>query len=316
MDVAAGEVVHLVGDPLSGVAEAFEVLSGRRVPEAGRLQVAGQDVAGSGRRAREVWSRVAVLGDPQATSAGRRTVVEVLADDVRRREPDPVRSVQPGHRERAVEALDDLGVPAEVRTRRERDVVGPERARVRLARLLLQQPAVVVLPPTQPPEQEDPASDLPGPELVESVLARLRADSGSAIVRCSGQLPTALGDHERVVVLCGGRIVEVLASEGLAHPLHPWTRALAAGGEPLPARPDLADPGCPFRPSCDRAQGRCATEMPELTRPLGATHPVACWFPQPPPRQAAAGGPAAGAVLPPPATGQGDEPTAQEFAEG
>jgi ABC-type transporter Mla maintaining outer membrane lipid asymmetry ATPase subunit MlaF len=315
VDVAAGEVVRLVGDPSSGVVEAIEVLSGQRVPEAGLLQVEGRDVPGSGRRARQLWARVAVLGGPQGTPVGRRTVLESLADDVRRSETQPVRSVQPGHHERAVELLDAVGVPLDVRTRRERDVRGEDRARVRLARLLTQQPAVVVLPPGKPSAGLDPDEDPVGPGLVDSVLTRLRADAGSAVVRSSGQLPATLGDHERVVVLCGGRIVEVLGSEGLVHPLHPWTQSLAAGGEPIPTRPVASDPGCPFRGRCDRAQARCATEMPDLTPPLGATHPVACWFPQHPPRRGPVPGIEAGAVSPVPSTGHSDEPTAQEFVD-
>lgn len=322
IDVAPGEVVHLVGAPDSGVVEAIEVLSGSRAPDAGRLAIEGREVPEPGRRARELWARVALLGAPPATGASRRTVLEVVADDVRRRDPNPAKSVQPGHRERAAEILDAVGVPSDVQARRERDVAEQDRARVWLARLEAQEPAVVIVGPPGGSPLLDERDDTAGPDLVDSVLARLREQSGAALLRSGHTLPGSLSAQERVLVLCGGRVVEVLDRDGLGHPLHPWTRALQAGRPAAVPRPDLADPGCPFRQGCDRAQSRCAERMPELTRPLGATHPVACWFPEDPRpgRRGAAGavgapesGWSADAPQPP---AHGDEPTAHEFVEG
>jgi ABC-type glutathione transport system ATPase component len=318
IDVVPGEVVHLVGDRGSGMVEALEVLSGCRVPDAGRLQIEGRDVPEPGRRAREMWTRIALLAAPPAATSGRRTVIEVVAEDVRRSAPEPVRSIQPGHRARAEEILDAVGVPAEVRARRERDVAGETLALVWLARLEARRPSVVVVGPPGGSPVLDTWDDMASPELVDSVLARLRAESGTALVRGGEHLPSQLDPRERVLMLCGGRVVESLAAGDLGHPLHPGTRALQAGADPVPNRSDFSDPGCPYRERCDRAQDRCAQRMPELTRPLGASHPVACWFPEDPrPGRRSAGaqaGATGAAVRLPPALG--DEPTAHEFVEG
>jgi ABC-type glutathione transport system ATPase component len=321
IDVAPGEVVHLVGAPDSGVVEAIEVLGGARVPDAGRLVIEGREVPEAGRRAREAWSRVALLGGPSGTVPSRRTVLEVVAEDVRRAEQQPVKSVQPGHRERAEEILDIVGLPSDTRAQRERDLTGEALGRVRLARLLAKRPAVVAVPPPGSPAGVDAGDEAVGAELVDSILARLRTESGTAVLRAADTMPSALSARERVVVLCGGRVVEILDRDGLGHPLHPWTRAHRAGRPADVPRPDAADPGCPFRQGCDRAQARCAERMPELTRPLGATHPVACWFPEDP-RQGRRTVPGGAGVLESASSGSahvgahGDEPTAHEFVEG
>lgn len=322
IDVAPGEDVHLVGAPDSGVLEAIEVLSGARVPDSGRLAIEGREVPEPGRRARELWARVGLLGAPPAAAASRRTVLEVVADDLRRREPNPVKGVQPGHRERAAGILAAVAVPSQVQAQRERDVARGDLSRVWLARLEAQQPAVVIVGPPGGTPLLDSRDDTDDPDLVESVLARLREQAGAAILRSGHTLPGTLSAHERVLVLCGGRVVEVLDRDGLAHPLHPWTRALQAGRSAAVPRPEPSDPGCPFRQGCDRAQARCGERMPELTRPLGATHPVACWFPEDPRPGRRAGAGVAGStesawsVAAPTPTSHGDEPTAHEFVEG
>jgi hypothetical protein len=58
--------------------------------------------------------------------------------------------------------------------------------------------------------------------------------------------------------------------------------------------------------------------MPELTPPMGASHPVACWFPDPAGVSHAMGGAqtASGAVDVDVRGGCVDEPTAREFAQG
>ncbi len=311
VDVRLGEVVHLVGESGSGVVEALEVLSGARAPQAGRLLIDGLDVTAGDRSAREVWrTRVATLGESPAQGTGRQKVLRAVAEGAHRGDRRGSRSAKEARRERAHELLDSVGIAPEARGLRLRDLTADQAARVGLAGLLARRPAlVVVAPPGVPGVDVD---------LLSAVLERLRAESGTAVVQGSDRLPATLASHERVQVLCGGRTVEVLRAGDLAHPLHPWTRALQAGADLGAPRPDVADPGCPFRDRCDRAQGRCAERMPDLTRPLGASHPVACWFPEDPrpdrrPAATHLGGSGLPASTP---RGHSDEPTAREFIEG
>ena len=89
LDVRPGQVVHVVGDPSSGVVEALEVLSAARVPDAGRVEIEGVDVTAPGRRAGTVWQdRVATLGVPGPVGSRRQSVADLVAQDVRRADPE------------------------------------------------------------------------------------------------------------------------------------------------------------------------------------------------------------------------------------
>ena len=174
------------------------------------------------------------------------------------------------------------------------------------------QPSVLVLDRTR----------VAGADADEVVASTLQArERRIAVLVLDSVLPTpTTAEGATVHVLCGGRVVEVLGSGDLAEPMHPYARRLRGGAdgahEALPDALPAAEGGCPWRGACELAQSRCASEMPGLERPLGATHAVACHFPiigrpaQPHtvvlPR--AADSAAGGAV-------HGDEPTAREFVD-
>ena len=116
------------------------------------------------------------------------------------------------------------------------------------------------------------------------LLDALCRDFGLALVLVTHDLPVVAQLCDRAAVMYAGEIVEEGPVERLYHtPRHPYTRLLFA------ATPDLADDGapvasipgapprldrplvgCPFRPRCDRAFGRCAEERPLLRRVDGS----------------------------------------------
>jgi peptide/nickel transport system ATP-binding protein len=307
LDVEPGQALWVVGEPGSGRAEVGRLIAGVLKPDRGSVHVAGRPVGPSGRAARSAGPpSLAVLGVPGAEgSAGpRRRVRGVVAPGSRHRGG----AIDPA----AAALLERCGVPADRWDARVGRLDAALRVRVELAGAIARGVALVVvdLPAL---ERLDP--QLPGVALDR--LAERRQDADSALVLLSAALPDALEDpaRDRVVVLVGGKAVEELESSTLADLLHPATLALAqaqAGPVPDgrvastvgPAVPiPRDDPGCPFRQRCVRAQARCGVEMPRLERPLGATHRVACWFPQPDPD-------GTGSASPWP-----HEPTARDFTE-
>ena len=323
LEVGAGDLLWLVGPPGEGAAEAGLLLTGDLSPTAGSLEFEGRDLSAvRGRRRARTRRRLVRLDMVAAASLDpRRTAADIVAEAA----AGSARSVTAVHRAEAADLLATLGVSADSAAARTAALTDGDRHLVDAARVVALRPRVVVYRPSSIIGLDD--------DPVWVALTGLRATSATALVVVSEGLPPALAAEDRALVFCGGRVVEVLRSGDLAHPLHPYTIALRGrvAAQPTPAaaegrsgrRSELGDGGCPYRSECPRAKARCTTEVPRLSRPLGATHDVACHFPEDPRRPQAVeglygsgpvlgGGGGNGDTLPP----QSDEPTAREFAEG
>jgi oligopeptide/dipeptide ABC transporter ATP-binding protein len=122
-----------------------------------------------------------------------------------------------------------------------------------------------------------------------ALLRQLATELGMAVLLVSHDLGIISQMCHRVLVMYAGKLVEAAPMAQIFHaPAHPYTRGLMAcipDLEHIPERlgsiagvmPGLRDlpSGCRFHPRCPMAQGRCATEEPEL-RFLGPAHQVAC----------------------------------------
>ncbi|KGJ06441.1 peptide/nickel transport system ATP-binding protein [Paracoccus halophilus] len=126
------------------------------------------------------------------------------------------------------------------------------------------------------------------------LLARLRAETGMAVVFISHDLGAVAQVCDRVCVMYAGRIVEQgSVAQLFGHPRHPYTRGLfdaiprlygprgalvpISGTVPDPRHPP---PGCAFAPRCAHAHGFCATQVPRLLPQRDGRH-LACAFPLP-----------------------------------
>jgi peptide/nickel transport system ATP-binding protein len=323
LDVMAGDTVWLVGASGEGAAEAGLLLTGDLAPTSGTVEFEGRDLSTVRGRRRARTRRRLVRLDMVAGAPldPRRTATDVVAEAA----AGSARSDAAVHRAEAADLLATLGLAASAGAARTTALSEADRHLVDAARVVALRPRAVVFRPSRSVDLDvDP---------VWAALTGLRATSSTALVVVSEGLPRALGPGDRALVLCGGRVVEVLRAGDITHPLHPYTVTLrGATGAPAPqggaaGRPEprvpASDDGCPFRSECPRAKARCATEMPRLSRPLGATHDVACHFPEDPrlrPVPDAADGAGPGRATGPTSAGslpaQPDEPTAREFAEG
>jgi len=120
------------------------------------------------------------------------------------------------------------------------------------------------------------------------LLVALADDFGLSLVLVTHDLPVVAQVCDRAAVMYAGEIVESGPTDALFHtPRHPYTRLLFAatpdlyGAEEVvsipgaPPRLDQAITGCPFRPRCDRAFGRCVDDRPAL-KPVVAAQAAAC----------------------------------------
>ncbi|SLN63357.1 ABC transporter ATP-binding protein [Oceanibacterium hippocampi] len=122
------------------------------------------------------------------------------------------------------------------------------------------------------------------------LLFAMRAETGASLVILSHDLRMIVHRCERVIVMYGGRIVEMGESQAVfGSPAHPYTRALiraAAGNEapgeqldPIPGVPPVLrapSADCAFAPRCAHAAERCRRERP-AERAVGGSR-VACHF--------------------------------------
>jgi oligopeptide/dipeptide ABC transporter ATP-binding protein len=151
-----------------------------------------------------------------------------------------------------------------------------------IAMALVMQPALLIA------DEPTTALDVTIQAQILELLAKLRAEHGTAMLLITHDLGVVWQTADRVAVMYAGEIVESGPMDALYHePRHPYTRLLFAATPDLESRdvvvsipgapPRLDEPlaGCPFRPRCAEAFERCSGERPRLRR-VGAEHESAC----------------------------------------
>ncbi|ASP23291.1 peptide ABC transporter ATP-binding protein (plasmid) [Antarctobacter heliothermus] len=190
-------------------------------------------------------------------------------------------------RERAVAALDEVGIPSpEDRLNTyPHQLSGGMRQRVAIAIALLHQPDLIIA------DEPTTALDVTIQGQILALVQQLCRDRGTALIWISHDLAVVAGLADRIAVMYAGRIVEQgPVNDVLDSPAHPYTRGLIAsvpvpgqrGGrlQQIPGRmPALTDlpPGCAFAPRCDRATAACRS-MPALA-PVNNSRAVRCVHP-------------------------------------
>ena len=290
--VEAGEAVALVGE--SGCGKSMTALSIMRL-----LRPPGKTVSGSvrfegtnllalpPREMRRIrGARIAmVFQDPMTYLNPLARVGAQIAEAVVLHQGANARLA----RERAVEALERVRVPAPGRTfdLYPHQLSGGMRQRVLIAMAVVCKPALLIA------DEPTTALDVTIQAQVMRLLADLRRELGSALVLITHDLGLVAEFCDRVNVMYAGQIVESADAASLfTSPRHPYTQALLRStlsterrsmefvtieGQP----PDLAapPPGCRFHPRCDKALARCASDAPvSYVSKAGASR---CWLSAP-----------------------------------
>ena len=226
LDVQRGEIVGLIGNSGAGKSTLARVVAGLEIPDTGAVHLDGKDITTYLRqKRRHLRSRIhLIFQNPYEALPGNFTVEEIVA------EPLTIYGLPPAERKAQVSrALAEVDmVPARSIDRRPYQLSGGELQRVALARALVCRPELIVA--DEPVEM----LDLPVRAELLELLSRLRDVHGIACLYISHDLDAVKAIADRVVVLCGGKVVEQGPLEDVTvSPQHDCTAALVHASSPM-----------------------------------------------------------------------------------
>ncbi len=221
----AGRSLGVVGESGSGKSTLARLVMALETPDAGRVRLDGVDLhrlAPAALRAARAKFQM-VFQDPYGSLDPRRNVLQTVA------EPLAVlqRASPAEQRERAAEALAEVGLASDDLHKYPHEFSGGQRQRIAIARALITRPALIVA------DEPVSALDLSVQAQVLNLMQDLQQRHGISYLFISHDL--AVVDHvcDEVLVLQEGRIVEQGPVRQIVHaPQHAYTKRLlaAAGG--------------------------------------------------------------------------------------
>jgi oligopeptide/dipeptide ABC transporter ATP-binding protein len=256
LDIPRAGIYGLVGESGSGKSSLAHAIVQLLRPTAGQVLFRGQDLT----RMKSAQLKTArrhiqfVFQDSLASLSPRRSVLQTLLE--------PLEHFRIGtsdsRTEKAVAALQTVGLDPDLQYRYPRELSGGQRQRVALARALVAEPDLIIA--------DEPLSslDVPVQSRIVELILELREKLGVAFLFVSHDLSVVHRLADTVGVMYFGKIVESATAGALFdHPAHPYTRSLMAA---VP----VADPGHP-RPEV------LAGEPPSpLTPPAGCVFHMRC----------------------------------------
>jgi peptide/nickel transport system ATP-binding protein len=217
--VARGETFGIVGESGSGKSTILKAIAGLAPFAASRMELDGQAV-GRSRSAEQRRLLQYVFQDPYGSLHPRQTVDDAL------REPLAVQGLAAPDAAIA-KALSDVGLEAKHRFRYPHQLSGGQRQRVAIARALMLQPPILLL------DEPTSALDVSVQAEILNLLADLRKAHGTTSILVSHDLAVVAHLCERVAVMRGGKLVEVLSTPAMrqGQAAQAYTRQLVAASK-------------------------------------------------------------------------------------
>jgi oligopeptide/dipeptide ABC transporter ATP-binding protein len=223
-----------------------------------------------------------IFQDPYGSLNPRLTVGSMISEAIR------IHKIAQGEavRERVVQLLERVGIPAEYMSRYPHEFSGGQRQRVGIARALAVDPDLIIA------DEPVSALDVSIQAQIINLLKDLQEDLGLTFLFIAHDLGVVEYISDRVAVMYLGRIVELTESGRLySGAKHPYTQALLSaipsldpmkkskrillpGDVPSPA---AVPGGCAFHTRCPHAMQKCREQTPEF-KEVEKGHGVSCWL--------------------------------------
>lgn len=298
LDIGRGRTVGLVGE--SGCGKSVTGLSILRIlprpgrisggtinyypdPDAGPTDLTSLNPQSEAIRSIRGKEIAMVFQEPMSSLTPVYTIGEQIVEAIRIHE----KTSRSAARQRAVELLDRVGIPApEQRVDAyPHHLSGGMRQRAMIAMALACSPRLLIA------DEPTTALDVTVQAQILDLLQELQAQSGLSVLMVTHNMGVVAAVADDVVVMYAGAGVESAPVQVLFDtPLHPYTQALLRS-VPTPSRrtgqrlasvegvvPDWWNrpDGCLFEPRCPISFDRCIRERPPMTE-ASEGHKVACW---------------------------------------
>lgn len=287
-DIAAGEILGVVGESGAGKSMAGNAVIGLLTPPA---HIASGEIWLNGKRIDQL------RGEAMRRLRGKE-IGMVFQDPLTSLNPllrigDQLVETMQTHlkigdgeaRKRAVAALEEVGIPGAASRVNSypHEFSGGMRQRVVIALALCAEPSLIIA------DEPTTALDVSVQAQIIALLKRLCRERGTAVMLITHDMGVIAEATDRVAVMYAGRLAELGPVEQvLTRPQHPYTHGLMAS-TPLASagkarlhqipgampRLDAVPDGCAFNPRCPRATEVCRTPPPPRVKDGMA----ACWHP-------------------------------------
>ena len=278
LEVGRGEAIGLVGESGCGKSVTWLAALGllpQKATISGSVQFDGQELVDAPRTTLEKvrGGRIAMIfQDPSSSLNPVQRVGRQLIESIRLH-----RGLKgAAARDEAIRLMDLVGIPS-ASTRIDlypHEFSGGQCQRIMIAMALAGEPDLLIA------DEPTTALDATIQAQILDLLARIREETGMAMVFISHDLGAVSAVCERAAVMYAGRVVEQNHIGGLfEHPRHPYTIGLFQAIPQLdgprqrlePIHGTVPDPrhlpkGCSFAPRCERESEFCNAARPDLMR--------------------------------------------------